>query len=75
LIIIMIVAIVSTKTPMLLGYPFLIFSLPHLNRYGFWSMQHEARADLCMPLGLLYLPIVGSGASSVDASLQRGRRT
>ena len=75
LIVIMIVAIVSTKVPMLLGHPFLIFSLPHLNRYGFWSMQHEARADFCMLLGALYLLIVGSGAWSVDAWLQRGHRT
>jgi putative oxidoreductase len=75
LIIIMIVAIVSTKVPMLLGHPFLIFSLPHLNRYGFWSMLHEARADFCMLLGALYLLIVGSGAWSVDAWLQRRRRS
>jgi hypothetical protein len=43
LIIIMIVAIVSTKAPMLLGHDFWIFHLPKLPRYGFWSMMHEAR--------------------------------
>lgn len=74
LIIIMIVAIVSTKIPILLGQGFLIFSLPHLNRYGFWSMQHEARADFCMLLGCLYLLIVGSGGWSLDEWLHRRRR-
>ena len=71
LVIVMIVAIISTKIPILLGRPFLGFSLPHLARYGFWSMQHEARADLCMLLGCLYLLIVGSGAWSLDAWLVR----
>ncbi|HSY45882.1 MAG TPA: DoxX family protein [Steroidobacteraceae bacterium] len=73
LVIVMIVAIISTKIPILLGRPFLGFSLPHLARYGFWSMQHEARADLCMLLGCLYLLIVGSGAWSLDAWLVRRR--
>jgi putative oxidoreductase len=73
LIIIMIVAIASTKIPILLGRPFLGFSLPHLSRYGFGSMLHEARADLCMLLGCLYLLIAGSGAWSVDAWLCRRR--
>jgi len=67
LIAIMIVAIVSTKVPILLGRPFWIFSLPDLKRYGFWSMQHEARADFCMLLGSIHLLIVGSGPWSLDA--------
>ena len=73
LIIIMVVAIASTKIPILLGRPFLGFSLPHRSRYGLWSMLHEARADLCMLLGCLYLLIEGSGARSVDAWLCRRR--
>jgi putative oxidoreductase len=73
LIIIMIVAIVSTKIPILLGHDFLIFNVPHLGRYGFWSMLHEARADLCMLLGCLYLLIVGGGGWSLDGRLSRGR--
>jgi uncharacterized membrane protein YphA (DoxX/SURF4 family) len=71
LIIVMIVAILSTKIPILLGHEFLGFSLPALKRYGFWSMQHEARADLCMLLGCIYLLIVGGGGYSLDARLQR----
>ena len=73
LIIIMIVAIISTKILILLGRDFLIFHLQDFKRYGFWSMQHEARADLCMLFGSIYLLIVGSGAWSLDRSWQRRR--
>jgi putative oxidoreductase len=71
LIVIMIVAIVSTKMPILLGHDFWIFHLPKLPRYGFWSMAHEARADFCMLLGAFYLLIEGAGAWSLDALLSR----
>jgi putative oxidoreductase len=74
LIVIMIVAIVSTKVPILLGHDFWIFHVPKLPRYGFWSMLHEARADFVMLLGSLYLLIVGAGAWSLDALLSRDRR-
>jgi putative oxidoreductase len=73
LIVIMIVAIVSTKVPILLGHDFWIFHLPKLPRYGFWSMLHEARADFDMLLGSLYLLIEGAGAWSLDALLSRSR--
>jgi len=73
LIVVMIVAIVSTKIPMLIGHGFLTFSLPHLARYGLWSMLHEARTDLCMLLGCLYLLIVGGGGWSLDGWLVRER--
>ena len=71
LIVIMIVAIVSTKVPILLGHDFLIFHTPKLARYGFWSAAHEARADFCALLGSLYLLIEGAGAWSLDAVLVR----
>jgi putative oxidoreductase len=71
LIVIMIVAIVSTKVPILLGHDFWIFHLPKLPRYGFWSMLHEARADFVMLLGSLYLLVEGGGAWSMDALLSR----
>jgi putative oxidoreductase len=63
------VAILSTKIPILLGQAFAGFALPKLERYGFWSMLHEARTDLCMWLGLVYLLIVGAGSWSIDARL------
>jgi putative oxidoreductase len=71
LILIMIVAIVSTKIPILLGHDFWIFHVAKFPHYGFWSMAHEARADLCMLLGALYLLIEGAGKWSLDALLAR----
>ena len=75
LIIIMLVALVSTKLPMWLGHDVWIFHLPHMPRYGFWSMAHEARADLDMLLGSLYLLIEGGGRWSLDALLAGGSRS
>ncbi len=69
LIVVMIVAIISTKIPILLGHDFWIFHVPKLARYGFWSMAHEARADFDMLLGAIYLLIVGAGTWSLDAGL------
>jgi putative oxidoreductase len=64
------VAIVSTKIPILLGHGFWVFTLPKLQRYGFWSMAHEARTDFCIWLGCLFLAIVGAGTLSVDGWLE-----
>ena len=74
LIVIMIVAIASTKVPILLGHEYWIFHLPKLARYGFWSMMHEARDDFAMLLGSLYLLIEGGGKWSLDALLSRDRQ-
>ena len=61
LIIIMVVALVSTKLPILLGHDVGIFHLSaDIKRLGFWSMMHEAPADLTMLLGTLYLLIEGA---------------
>jgi len=68
LIIIMIVAIVSTKIPILLGHDFWIFHLSKLSRYGFWSMLHEARDDFGMLLGSIYLLIEGWGRMVVGCA-------
>jgi len=56
LIVVISVAITSTKIPMLL-------------HDGFWKMAHEARADWCMLLGLIFLVLVGAGKWSVDDRL------
>jgi uncharacterized membrane protein YphA (DoxX/SURF4 family) len=64
------VAILSTKIPILLGHGFWVFTLPKLQRYGFWSMAHEVRTDFCMCLGCLFLAIVGAGTLSVDGWLE-----
>ena len=52
------VAIATTKVPMLLDK-------------GFWAAAHEARTDVSMLLGLIFLLIVGAGPWSVDSSLFR----
>jgi uncharacterized membrane protein YphA (DoxX/SURF4 family) len=73
LIVIMVVAIVSTKLPIWAGHDLWIFHTPKLARYDFWSMAHEARDDFLMLLGSIYLLIAGAGAWSLDAVLARGR--
>src|SRR5207244_8619657 len=66
-----IVAILSTKVPILLGHGYGPFALPQLTRYGFWSMASEARTDFAMLMGLLFLLIVGAGPWSLDARRSR----
>ena len=56
LIIDMIVAIATTKVPI-------------LSKSGFWAMAHEARVDFSMVLGLMFLLRVGAGSWSVDSRL------
>jgi len=56
LIIDMLVAISTTKTPILVGH-------------GFWAMAHEARVDVAMLLSSIFLMIVGAGAWSIDQKL------
>ncbi|MFG0289028.1 MAG: DoxX family protein [Rhodopirellula sp. JB044] len=51
---IMLVAIATTKLPM-------------LGEEGFWEMAHAARTDFSMLLGSLYLLIHGAGPISIDA--------
>jgi putative oxidoreductase len=67
----MTVAILSTKVPILLGHGYWLFSLPKLKHYGLLSMLHEARTDISMLLGLLFLVITGGGAWAVDALRRR----
>ncbi len=61
LIINMLVAIATTKIPILAGK-------------GFWAMAHEARTDWSMLLGSIFLLIAGPGPLSVDSRLGRHRR-
>jgi uncharacterized membrane protein YphA (DoxX/SURF4 family) len=42
-------------------------------RNGFWGTLHEARTDLSMLLGLIFLLLVGGGSWSLD-TLWAGRR-
>ncbi len=56
--IIMIAAIVLTKTQVLTGK-------------GFWQMLHESRTDWAMLLGSLFLVIKGAGLWSIDNKIIR----
>jgi uncharacterized membrane protein YphA (DoxX/SURF4 family) len=70
LIVIMAVALLSTKLPILLGHDVGMFHLlADIKRTGLWSAMHESRADLTMLLGCIYLLIVGAGKWSLDARL------
>jgi uncharacterized membrane protein YphA (DoxX/SURF4 family) len=60
LLVIMAVALTTTKWPMLAAQ-------------GFWHMAHEARTDWSMSLGSLFLLIGGAGPWSFDARLQSRR--
>lgn len=55
------VAIVTTKLPM-------------LAKSGFWATAHEARADFCMLLGIIFLMLVGGGPLSIDRKLDDHNR-
>jgi len=57
---IMLVAIATTKLPM-------------LGEDGFWSMAHAARTDFAMLMGSIYLLIVGPGSLSIDHTLARNK--
>jgi putative oxidoreductase len=52
----MVVAIATTKIPILLAR-------------GFWAMAHEARTDYAMLLGSIFLLLVGGGRRSLDARI------
>lgn len=69
IIVIMLVAIISTKLPILLGHEWWIFSLRELDRYGFLSFTHETRTDWAMLMGALFLLFAGSGRWSIDERL------
>jgi putative oxidoreductase len=63
---VILVAILTTKIPILLGHPFGRFEPAKLNHYGFLSFLHEARTDLCM--------LFGCAAILVDSGLKLGRK-
>ena len=72
LIIIMIMALISTKLPILVGHDVGMFHLAaDIKRTGFWTTMHKSRADLTMLLACVYLLIVGAGKWSLDARLAR----
>ena len=73
--VIMAVALFTTKIPILLGQDFTGFHVRELSRYGLTSMLHESRNDLCMVFGSMFLLLQGAGRCSLDAMLARKPRT
>lgn len=53
LLIVISVALATTKLPML--------------KHGFWAAMHEGRTDLCMFLGLIAILLLGAGSFALDA--------
>lgn len=62
------VALFTTKIPVLLGHGYFGFSLMKVKNYGLLSMIHEARTDLAMWFGLLFLFISGPGLFAIDSA-------
>ena len=72
--VVMAVALVTTKLPILLGHDLGPFAVRSLDRYGFWAMVHEMRTDWAMLLGSLVLAWAGRGPWSLDNVLRRRAR-
>lgn len=71
LVINMLVALASTKVPILLGHGYWIFAHTFAPKAGFWAFLHESRTDLSMLCGATFLAILGAGRWSLDGRLAR----
>lgn len=60
LLIVISVAIATTKLPML--------------HHGFWPAMHEARTDFCMFLGLIAILLAGGGSLALQESFKTSER-
>jgi uncharacterized membrane protein YphA (DoxX/SURF4 family) len=69
----MLVALLSTKVPILLGHGLWGFAGPKAEP-GLWSMLHESRTDVSMVFGALFLVVMGSDPASLDARLAHRHR-
>lgn len=70
----MLVAIVTTKLPILLGEAYWGLHLRELPRYTFLEFAHEARTDASMLLASIFLLSIGSDRLTLDAWFDRRRR-
>jgi uncharacterized membrane protein YphA (DoxX/SURF4 family) len=71
LVIDMVVAIATTKLPLLTGPgPEPVAAMP---KTGFWALAYQARLDLAMLLTCAYFAAAGAGLLSFDAWLARAR--
>lgn len=62
----LLIVILTTKVPILLGHPFGRFEPPRLNHYGLLSFLHESRTDLCVMIGCVAV-LLDSGLTMVQA--------
>ena len=74
LIIDMLVALASTKVPILLGHGYWLFAHTFAPKEGLWAFLHESRTDLSMLFCSTFLGLVGAGAWSLDARLSPSTR-
>lgn len=63
----MLVAIVSTKVPILLGHGYWIFAHTFAPKVGFWAFLHQSRTDIAMLCGCAFLALTGAGPWSIDS--------
>jgi putative oxidoreductase len=47
--------------------------LPMLAKQGFWATMHEGRTDFCMLLGLIAIALLGAGSISLDKRRREAR--
>jgi len=67
----MIVAVATTKIPLLFGAgPEPVAAPP---KAGFWAFAYQSRLDLTMLAGCLFLVVAGAGLWSLDAIMARRR--
>jgi uncharacterized membrane protein YphA (DoxX/SURF4 family) len=67
----MVVAIATTKVPLLFGAgPEPVAAPP---KTGFWAFAYQARLDVTMLLACAFLVVAGAGVLSLDAVLSRRR--
>lgn len=71
LIINMLVALASTKVPILLGHGYWVFAHTFAPKAGLWAFLHESRTDLSMLCGAIFLALVGADRWSLDRVLAR----
>jgi uncharacterized membrane protein YphA (DoxX/SURF4 family) len=70
----MLVALASTKLPILLGGGYWIFAHTFAPKAGFWAFLHESRTDFSMLCGSLFLAWLGAGPWSLDARISQNLR-
>lgn len=64
----------SVPLLIIIGVAIYTTKIPLLAKAGFWKTAHEARTDLAMMLGALFLILAGAGAWSLEARFAKPNR-